>query len=176
MRDLNEILDDVVRQFRLQYPQRVVTRNWQDRSAYADHELAPGILTLVYTGERPVGNVYATEIYLRAIGRLYCGAQASGIDVERQELEFLKQWRDFCSSAAVGNITIQSVATSQQKETPDGWFTCECIAGQYDLGSDLDWLPEGPANMPDKIFASQKPDIGQDHRDDYFPVSENENE
>ncbi|MEI8634720.1 hypothetical protein P4S72_27145 [Vibrio sp. PP-XX7] len=136
MHDLNEILDGMIQQFQQKYPARTVTRNWQTRSAYKNQELEPGILTLVYSGEHSIGDVYATPIHLLVIGRQYCGREAQGIDVERKELDFLKQWRDFCTSSAVGNISIQKVMTSQQMEVPDAWFICECTAGPYDLGGD----------------------------------------
>ncbi|SIO94659.1 hypothetical protein [Vibrio spartinae] len=172
MQDLNVILNNIIQMFQQQYPERSVTRNWQDRSAYKNSELEPGVLTLVYTGESLIGNAYATHVNLLVIGRVYCGHHAQGLDVEQRELTFLKQWRDFCTSSLVGNISIQRVMTSQQQEVPDGWFICECVAGPFDLGAEIDWLSGGPAEFPDTIHVSQRPDIGLPNQDDYFPVSD----
>ncbi|EPP22408.1 hypothetical protein L911_2217 [Vibrio fluvialis I21563] len=108
------------------------------------------------------------------IGRIYCGKDAAGIDVEDAELNFLKEWRLFCSSSAAGNISIQKVMTSQQQEKPDGWFICECVAGPYDFGGEIDWLPEGPEEVPAEIHVGLSPDIGNE--ENYFTLSDLEPE
>ena len=170
--DVNQIIDSIIEGFHNKQPKRTVTRRWRDRAAYENEQLKAGNLTVVYTGEQPLGDVYNTKINLLVIGRVYCGADANGFEIEQAELKFLREWRDFTSSAAFGNISIQKVMTSQQQEAPDGWFICECIAGPYDLGPGIDWLPEGPSEVPEKIMVSQSPDIGFGHEDDYTPISD----
>ncbi|MBD0786725.1 hypothetical protein HUO09_10225 [Vibrio sp. Y2-5] len=170
----NEILEGIKSAFETRYPTRTVTRNWQDRAAYKNEELKPGILTLVYSGESPLGDVYNTRMNFMVIGRIYCGKDADGIDVEDAELNFLKEWRLFCSSSAAGNISIQKVMTSQQQEKPDGWFICECVAGPYDFGGEIDWLPEGPEEVPAEIHVGLSPDIGNE--ENYFTLSDLEPE
>lgn len=167
-----DIMNSIEAAFKKYSPERTVTRNWQERAAYQNEELRPGVLTLVYTGESPLGDVYNTRMNFMAIGRIYCGQQSKGIDVENAELTFLKDWRLFCSSSAAGNISIQKVITSQQQEVPDGWFICECVAGPYDFGGEVDWLPEGPSEVPTEIHVSLPPNIGQAHKDDYLAISD----
>lgn len=170
-RNIDAILTAIADGFKARHPARKTTRSWQDRSAYNNRDLEPGNLTVIYTGEIP-NDVYATQIKFLVIGRVYCGAKASGLEVEQAELTFLQEWREFCSSSAFGNITMLSVTTSQQQEAPDGWFLAECRTGPYDLAGEIDWLPVGPKELPDKIMASQSPDIGLGHEADYFPVDE----
>lgn len=168
----NEILDEIQNAFKTINPTRTVTRNWQERSAYKHDDLKPGVLTFVYTGESPLGDVYNTRMNFMVIGRVYCGKQAQGIDVENAELEFLKEWRLFCSSSHAGNISIQRVLTSQQQEVPDGWFICECIAGPYDFGGEIDLLPVGPEEVPAEIHVSMSPDIGTGNEDSYLALTD----
>lgn len=168
----SDIMDGIQAAFVKRCPERTVTRNWQERSAYQNQDLRPGVLTLVYTGESPLGDVYNTRMNFMAIGRIYCGHKAQGLDVEQAELEFLKDWRLFCSSSAAGNISIQKVITSQQQEVPDGWFICECVAGPYDFGGEIDWLPEGPSEVPSQIHVSLPPDTGEGHEDKYLAISD----
>ncbi|HAS6108098.1 TPA: hypothetical protein RQJ78_002431 [Vibrio vulnificus] len=171
-RNLNPIIDAIVAGFSTRYTERNVSRNWQDRSAYKNSDLERGELTVIYTGEIP-NDAYNTYIKLLVIGRIYCGSKAKGLDVERAELEFLQEWRNFCNSSAFGNISILSVSTSQQQEAPDGWFISECRAGPFDLAGEIDWLPVGPSELPEEISVSQSPDVGFGHEDDYFSVGEN---
>ncbi|UTV30861.1 hypothetical protein [Photobacterium atrarenae] len=172
-RNIDAILTAITDGFESRNPHRTTTRNWQDRSAYSNRDLEPGILTVIYTGEIP-NDVYNTYVKMLVIGRVYCGAKTTGLETEQAELAFLQEWRDFCSSSAFGNISILSVNTSQQQETPDGWFIAECRTGPHDLAGELDWLPVGPETLPDQILASQSPEIGFGHESDYFPVTDDD--
>lgn len=150
---------------------RTVTRNWKDRAAYNNRDLESGHVTFVYTGENP-NTLYDVYVKFLVIARIYCGANATGLEVEQAELVMLQQWRDFTSSSAFGDISIQTVLTSQQQEFPDGWFLAECRTGPYNLAADIDWLPIGPKAIPDEILVSQSPNIGSGHADHYFPMNE----
>ncbi|WP_120510959.1 hypothetical protein [Photobacterium salinisoli] len=171
-RNVDTILTAITEGFAQRYPHRKTTRNWQDRSAYNNRDLEPGLLTVIYTGEIP-NDVYDTYIKILVIGRVYCGAKATALETEQAELAFLQEWREFCTSSAFGNISILSVNSSQQQEKPDGWFLAECRSGPYDLAAEIDWLPVGPAELPEGIKASQSPDIGASNESRYFDVDEN---
>ncbi|KFA98782.1 hypothetical protein [Vibrio sp. ER1A] len=165
-KNVNQILDAIVSGFKHKHPERDADRNWKARSAYRNRDLEDGVLTVIYTGENP-SDPYNTYLKLLVVGRIYCGADATGQEIEQAELDFLQQWREFCGSSSWGNINLLSVSTSQQQEAPDGWFISECTAGPFDLAGDIDWLPEGPTELPDDILVSQSPDIGFGHEDDY---------
>ncbi len=168
----DDILTSFQEAFKARYPDRTVTRNWQERAAYKNEELRTGLLTFIYTGESPLGDVYNTRLHFMVIGRIYCGKDAKGLNVENAELAFLKEWRSFCSSSVAGNVSIQKAITSQQQEAPDGWFICECVAGPYDFGGEIDWLPVGPSEVPTSISVGLSPDVGDGNVDDYFTISD----
>ena len=162
----NWLLQELIDEFNNQYPERTVSRTWKDRSAYRNEQLRPGLLTLVYAGERPA-DPYNSYLKLLVIGRVYCGKDADGVAVEQEELRFIDEWKAFCESAQGAHVQILSVASSHQMDRPDGWFVAECEAGPYDLNHQSDW-----DEAPNGVFVSRSPEIGEAHQDDYLLMEE----
>ncbi|AWL12812.1 hypothetical protein HMF8227_02360 [Saliniradius amylolyticus] len=144
----------------------VVTRDWKPRSAFKNDDLKPGHYTLVYRGEKSP-EPHQTYIQFLMIGRIYCGKDATGEQIEQAELNLLQAFKDFVFTSAP-EIEIGSVACSHQQEHPDGWFVAECSAGPFDFQHNQDWL--GDETDIDGIKASRAPDIGLEHEEDYVSL------
>jgi hypothetical protein len=167
---IDDLLEEIKQQFKSQQPNRLVTRSWKDQSKYSNDQLKSGVLTIVFTNETLGADIYNSYFNFMALGRIYCGKDAEGIDVERAELAFIGELKTLVDSDEAVNITINDIKSSSQMEAPNGWFLAECLAGPVDLSQYAD--EDGPDVA--EIWLGKAPDIGEGHELDYVQVFNDE--
>lgn len=166
------ILQEYLNNLQLELPDRIFTREWKGRERYQNSELQPGIFTLINMGSRraDLDDPYLANIRLMIIGRIYCGANATGLDVERAELKLEDEIRQFSEGNSGAALRILESVTSHQVETPHGWVVMECLSGPHDLHhSSL--FDNGVPYEGTVLFASE-PDIGPGSEGNYLDPSD----
>ncbi len=169
---VDQVLQDYLEYLRIELPDRIFTREWKPRERYQNSELQPGIFTLIYKGSngRDLDDPFEGHLRLMIIGRIYCGHDASGVDVERAELQMEDEIRQFCEGNHGAALQIVNVHTSHQVEAPDGWVLLECVSGPHDLHHST--LYENGVPYGGKLMAGVAPDVGFGHEPDYLEIND----
>lgn len=169
---VDDALQEIAEQYQATYPRRTVTRVWQDRAAYKNEQLSPGIVTIVFTSKVLGADPHNAYFNFLVVGRIYCGKDAIGLAVEQAELAMSAELEILINSHAVVHTTINRINTSNQMEGPDGFFIAECTAGPLDLSP---YIEEEPATNVDTILLGVSPNTGQAHLDSYEAINLGEN-
>ena len=113
------------------YPQRIVTRNWEDSSQRSDSDLARGIFTLIGKSESDYADYPGREAQLGTLQFVVIAqikvAEGSGASaVEDAEGDLIDEIKAFASNpppslAEAGNLALTGWQQSGQLEHPYGW-------------------------------------------------------
>lgn len=113
------------------YPQRIVTRDWEDSSQRNDSDLTRGIYTLISKSETDYADYPGREAQLGTLQFVLIAqikvAEASGAStVEDAESDLIDEIKAFVSNpppslADAGNLALVSWQQSGQLEHPYGW-------------------------------------------------------
>jgi len=169
---IDQVLQDYVDYLRIELPDRIFTRAWKARERYSKDDLKPGIFTLIYQGSKgtDLDDPYGGYLQLMIIGRIYCGADANGLEVEQAELQMEDEIRQFTEGNSGAALQIINVSTSHQVEAPEGWVVLECRSGPHDLHHTT--LFDNGVPYTGDLQASVVPDVGFGHEQDYMKVDD----
>lgn len=149
------------------HPERLVTREWQDRDDYSKLQRDHGVHVLLYRGEQPTADPHATMLRVLIYGLVRVHAhRGSGLSLEQQELAMLEQLKLFAQTPAGSLLRVGSVVTSLQMEHPEGWYLAECEYGPVSTAEPANPWDNGSPFAGD-VYIGRSPDIGAGHKDDY---------
>lgn len=113
------------------YPQRIVTRNWEDSSQRSDSDLARGIFTLISRSETDYADYPGREAQLGTlqfvvIAQIKVAEGSGAATVEDAEGDLIDEIKAFASNppsllADAGNLALLGWQQSGQLEHPYGW-------------------------------------------------------
>lgn len=168
---INSLLDTLREDLAQYMPERTVTREYKDREEHLINARKRGVLTIVFTGESSPDENFYQHLNLLVYGSVQLEEGATGLDVERAEIDFLQKLKFFQRAPGGAHLTIGNTVTSHQVEKPYGWFVCECTLGPFDLTAEQKSWDNAFTEMPE-LFISREPDIGLAHKPDYKNVED----
>lgn len=171
---IDKVLQDYLDYLKIELPDRIFTREWKDRSRYKNEELTPGVFTLIYKGREQADHddPYEGCLRLLVVARIYCGVDATGLDVEKAELQLEDELNQFTEGNHGAALQILSSHTSHQIEAPHGWVVFDCRSGPHDLHHNT--LFDSGSPYEGSVMVGVVPEVGFGHENDYLEIMPDE--